>query len=88
MVTSTTEAEYSAMCQASKDILWVTRWMTELGFDKSRSFPIQLNGDSQETLDLMKTPEHHARSEHLDIQLHYLREVVNDGYASESHGPY
>lgn len=87
VVTSTMEAEYSAICQASKDIVWVTRWMTELGIDKYMHFPIQLNGNNQGTLDLIKNPEHHSRSKHIDIQLHYLQEVVKDGYTSTNHVP-
>ena len=85
MVTSTMEAEYSSMCQAGKDIVWVTRWMNELGFGKHMNFPIKLNGDNQGTLDLIRNPEHHSRSKHIDIQLHYLREVINDGYTSTGH---
>lgn len=88
VVTSTMEAEYSSMCQAGKHIVWVTRWMNELGFGKHMNLPgIVLNGDNQVTLDLIKNPEHHSRSKHIDIQLHYLREVVNDGYATTAHVP-
>ena len=56
VVTSTMEAEYSSMCQAGKDIVWVTRWMNELGFGKHMNFPIKLNGDNQGTLDLIRNP--------------------------------
>lgn len=70
VVTSTMEAEYSSMCQAGKNIVWVTRWMNELGFGKHMNLPgIVLNGDNQGTLDLIKNPEHHSRSKHIDIQL-------------------
>lgn len=85
VVTSTMKAEYSSMCQAAKDIVWATGWMNELGFGKDMNLPIVLNGDNQGTLDLIKNPEHHSKSKHIDIQLHYLREVVNDGYASTAH---
>lgn len=82
VVTSTMEAEYSSMCQAGKDVVWVTRWMNELDFARHLNLPIVLNGDNQGTLDLIKNPEHHSRSKHIDIQLHYLREIINDGYAT------
>ena len=84
-VLSTTEAEYISMCGASKDIVWTTRWIEELGFDKSFSMSIPLCGDNKGALDLIKNPEHHARTKHVDIQYHYVREVVQDGLAVTQH---
>lgn len=54
-VTSTTVAEYISMCQASKDLVWATRWIEEVGFDKSLEMPIRLCGDNKGALDLVKT---------------------------------
>lgn len=85
VATSTMEAEYCSMCQAAKSIVWATRWMNELGFGEHMDLPIVLHGDNQGTLDLVKNPEHHSKSRHMDIQLHYLREVVNDGYVATAH---
>ena len=84
-VSLTTEAEYISMCGASKDIVWATRWIGELGFDKSFKMPILLCGDNQGALDLIKNPEHHARTKHVDIQYHYVREVVQDGLTITQH---
>lgn len=86
-VTSTTEAEYIAMCQAGKDIVWVTRWMEELDFSKSMKMPIQLNGDNKGALDLIRNPEFHARTKHVDVQFHFVREVIEDGFAITKHVP-
>lgn len=85
IVTSTMEAEYSSMCQAGKDIVWVTRWMNKLGFSKYMNIPIVLNSDNQGTLDLIKNPKHHSKSKHIDVQLHYIQEVINDGFATTAH---
>ena len=73
--------------QASKDIVWVTRWMNELNFGRDMNLPVVLHGDNQGTLDLIKNPEHHSRSKHMDILLHYLREVIDDGYAKTAYVP-
>lgn len=86
-VSSTTKAEYISMCQASKDIVWATRWMEELGFSKSMNMPIRLSGDNKGALDLIRNPEHHARTKHVDIQYHFVREVVEDGLAITQHVP-
>lgn len=86
-MSSTTEAEYISMCQASKDIVWATRWMNELDFSKSMKMPIILKGDNKGALDLIRNPEHHARTKHVDIQYHFVREVVQDGLATTEHIP-
>lgn len=85
VVTSTMEAEYSSMCQAGKDIVWATQWMNELNLGNDMNLPIVLNGENQKILELIKNPEHHSKSKHIDVQLHYLREATNDGYATTAH---
>ena len=40
---------------------------------------IKLLGDNQGSLDLIKNFEHHARTKHINIQYHYIRDVVVDG---------
>ena len=87
IASSTTEAEYIAMCQASKNLVWATRWIKELKFDHICNLPIKLLGDNQGTLDLIKNPEHHSRTKHIDVQYHYIREVVADGYVEIEHIP-
>ena len=84
---STTEAEYIALCQASKNIIWATRWIKELNFGHVSDLPIQLFGDNQGSLDIIKNPEHHSRTKHIDIQYHYIREVVADGLVKTSYVP-
>lgn len=80
---STMEAEYISLCQAAKDIVWMTRWMNELQFrTTANSPPIQLCGDNKASMDLVKNPEHHDRSKHIDVQYHYTREVMADGLIS------
>lgn len=87
IATSTTEVEYVAMCQASKNILWATRRINELGFDRVSRLPIQLFGDNQGTLDLIKNPEHHSRTKHIDVQYHYIREAVAYGHVKTVYIP-
>ena len=41
--------------------------------------PISLCGDNKGALDLIKNPEHYARTKHVNIQYHYVCEVVQDG---------
>ena len=83
--TSTTEAEYVAQCQASKQLVWASRWLQQLGFREGG--PIELRCDNQGAIALVKNPENHSRTKHIDVQYHYIREVVEDGLVQISYVP-
>ena len=53
---STTEAEYMALYEATKEGLWLREFCSELGFD-SESF--KLHCDSQSAICLAKNSVHH-----------------------------
>ena len=53
---STTEAEYMALSEATKEGLWLREFCSELGFD-SESF--KLDCDSQSAICLAKNSVHH-----------------------------
>ena len=76
------------MCQASKNIVWVTRFIKKLHFEKIlNDSPIQLLGDNQGALALIKNSEHHSRTKHIDVQYHYVREVTEDDLIKPSYVP-
>ena len=78
VATSTVEAEYLALSEGCKSSIWATRWINESGFDTER--PIALLGDNSGSIALTKNPEHHARTKHIDVQYHYVREKVQEGF--------
>jgi Reverse transcriptase (RNA-dependent DNA polymerase)/Integrase core domain/GAG-pre-integrase domain len=71
---SSTEAEYMAITQATKESIWLQRLINEI------SYPIDkitlLHADNQGCIALAKNPQFHARSKHIDIQHHFIREKV------------
>lgn len=71
---STTEAEYMAATEAIKEALWLKGFAAELGFN---SEDITVHCDNQSALHLMKNPMYHERSKHIDIKLHFIRDVVS-----------
>ena len=73
---STTEAEYLAMTQAAKEIVWLRILLEELGADAHVPQMSELYGDNQGALALACNPEYHARTKHIDIQYHFIRELV------------
>ena len=79
MALSTTEAEYIAMNEASKELLWLKRFLLELEI-KQKTF--ELHCDAQSTIDLSKNPTYHPKIKHIAIRYHWIREVLEEGEMS------
>ena len=71
---SSTEAEYMALTEAAKEATWLRRLFDELGFQQKSTI---IHEDNQSCIALAKNPVHHARSKHIDIQHHFIRDKVN-----------
>ncbi|CAH9088439.1 unnamed protein product [Cuscuta epithymum] len=72
---STTEAEYIAVVEASKEMLWLKRFLQELGLEQGEYV---IFCDSQSALDLSKNSMYHARTKHIDVRYHWLRNVIEE----------
>ncbi|KAG5867541.1 hypothetical protein JTB14_003239 [Gonioctena quinquepunctata] len=73
---STTEAEYVAACQATKEAIWIRRLMNDIGESVSMATPSNI--DNQSAIKLIHNPEFHNRTKHVDIQFHFVREKFQD----------
>jgi len=73
---STTEAEYMGMTQAAKEILWLRVLLDEIGALRLVAPISTLNADNQGAIALARNPEYHARTKHIDIQYHFIRNLV------------
>lgn len=71
---STTEAEYVASVAAGKEILWMRNLLRELHYKVEGASPMLV--DSQSTLATVMNPENHGRMKHLDVNIHWIRKVV------------
>lgn len=71
---SSTEAEYIASVASGKEILWMQTLLKELHFQIKGASPVFV--DNQSALATIMNPEHHGRMKHLDISIHWIREVV------------
>ena len=74
---SSTEAEYMALLQAVKESIWIQRFLQELGRQVKNSDVIM--EDNQGAIALAHNPEYHARTKHIDVQYHFVRECVEMG---------
>ena len=72
---STTEAEFVAITEATKDVLWVTYFLTELGIEYDTP---QIYSDSQSALEWSKNASHHQRNKHVALKYFFIRDAVRD----------
>jgi hypothetical protein len=70
---STTEAEYMTAAEAAKEALWLTGLVKELGIQQCG---VSLHCDSQSAIYLAKNQVYHARTKHIDVRFHKIRELV------------
>ncbi|GFR17547.1 retrovirus-related Pol polyprotein from transposon TNT 1-94 [Trichonephila clavata] len=68
---STTEAEFIAASQAAKEAIWLNNLLKELCC--VTSVP-SLQIDNQSAIRLVKNPEFHNRTKHIDIRYKFIRE--------------
>ena len=73
---SSTEAEYMALTEASKEAVWLLGLMNELGFEQET---IDIYSDSQSAIALAKNAVHHDRTKHIEIKYHFIRELIYSG---------
>ena len=73
---SSCEAEFYALCEASKEVMWISSFLTELGvkFDT----PV-IYCDNQGAAALARNPVGHQRSKHIDIRYFFIREAIANG---------
>ncbi|WVZ48786.1 hypothetical protein U9M48_000195 [Paspalum notatum var. saurae] len=71
---SSTEAEYKAMANATAEIIWIQTLLKELGLDSPKS--ARLWCDNLGATYLSANPVFHARTKHIEVDYHFVRERV------------
>jgi hypothetical protein len=74
--TSIAEAEYHALAYASKGAVWIRSLLGQLRFTQDQ--PTTIYRDNHGALALYENPEFHARTKHIDVSAHYIRELTED----------
>ncbi|XP_073816655.1 ecdysteroid phosphate phosphatase isoform X1 [Musca autumnalis] len=75
---SSMEAEYVAMCQGTKEIVYQRSLLREIGLEEYVRVATVLNCDNQSAQFLVQNPVAHKRSKHIDIRYHYIREKFDN----------
>ena len=74
---STTEAEYVAASITSREAVWLRKLLSEIECPCKEATTIHV--DNQSAIRLMKNPEFHKRTKHIDVRYHFVREKVQAG---------
>lgn len=71
---SSTEAELIALCYASKEGIWLSNVMSEIGINTT---PFTIHEDNIPCIKIAEEPREHQRTKHIDIKYMYIRELIN-----------
>jgi hypothetical protein len=72
---STTESEYVAASVASREAIWLRKLLKDIRPQCEKATVIFV--DNQSAIKLVKNPEFHKRTKHIDVRYHYIPEKVN-----------
>jgi len=70
-----TEAEYVAATEACKEAIWLSRLLGDLGVTTDT---LVLHNDSMSAIQLAQNPVFHAKTKHIEVKYHFIREVLED----------
>ena len=74
---STTEAKYVVATEASKEIIWLQRFMEELGKKQENS---RLYCDSESAINLEKNSFFHSNTNSIHLRYHSIQSILEDGH--------
>uniref|UniRef100_A0A2N9IB18 CCHC-type domain-containing protein n=1 Tax=Fagus sylvatica TaxID=28930 RepID=A0A2N9IB18_FAGSY len=66
----------STTAEAAKEALWLKGLVKELGLNQGG---VQMHCDSQSVIYLVKNQAYHARTKHIDVRFHKIRELIVTG---------
>ncbi|KAK9001076.1 hypothetical protein V6N11_082868 [Hibiscus sabdariffa] len=76
---STIEAEYIAASEATKEAVWIKKFISELRVVPSISDAIELHCDKNGAIAQAKEPRSHQRSKHILRRFHLIQEIIDRG---------
>ncbi|KAM1262950.1 hypothetical protein ACFX13_028679 [Malus domestica] len=71
---SATEAEYMAIAEAVKEVIWIHGLIKNIGIYQKQ---VELHCDSQSAIHLYKYQVYHSRTKHIDVRFHFIREILS-----------
>ncbi|GKB45963.1 RNA-directed DNA polymerase [Tanacetum coccineum] len=82
---SSTEAEYKSMAATTCELVWLTYLLKDLHINVQ--VPITLFCDNKDAQQIAANPCYHERTKHLDIESHFTRDKVQEGFLQTAYIP-
>ncbi|GKC52068.1 putative RNA-directed DNA polymerase [Tanacetum coccineum] len=74
---SSSEAEYRALASVISEVVWILKILKDLKLQNL--LPVELYCDSNPAIKIAANPIFHERTKHLEIDLHFVREIFLNG---------
>ena len=68
-----------AAIEAIKEAIWLKGISRELGINQES---VTIHCDSQSALHLSRNQVFHERTKHIDVRLHFIRDIISEGKVS------
>ena len=72
---STTEVEYVSAIEASKEMIWLQRFIEELGKKRENN---RLYNDNQSAIHLENNSTFHSKTKYIQLKYHFIISVMED----------
>jgi len=83
------EAEYMALCEASKEAVWLNKLVQGVASQRLRTAisggPINIKVDNSGCIDFSKNPVENKHTKHIDIRYHFVREAISTDNVAVKH---
>jgi hypothetical protein len=74
---STTKVEYVDAIEASKEMIWLQRFMEELGKKQEKN---RLYYDIESSIHLAINLSLHSKNKHIQLRYHFIQSIFEDGH--------
>jgi hypothetical protein len=79
-VDSTTEAGYIAASEASKEAVWIKKFLEEVGVVPSAMNPMSLYCDNSGVITQATEPRSHMKTRHIKHKYHIIQQYAEKGF--------
>ncbi|XP_020685792.1 uncharacterized protein LOC110102004 [Dendrobium catenatum] len=80
---SSTEAEYRALAAEAAEVLWLRQLLEELHIPQMA--PTTVYCDNTSAIALSNNPIYHARTKHIDVDCHFIRDSIKSKHLTVHH---
>lgn len=74
VATSTTEAEFYAIAEAAKEMMWLRQLLIDMKVPVPSS--ISISSDNQSAIKMLENDKFSHRTKHIDVQYHFLKDMI------------